>query len=341
MDSLTQIVLGAATAEAVLGKKIGNKALALGALAGTIPDLDVIATPFLSTVGELVFHRSFSHSFLFVIAGGWLFAYLFWKLFKWKNLAFKDLYWMFSLCFLTHILLDTCTTWGTQLLWPFTNYGFALYNVFVVDPFYTVPFLLLLIVIMFFNRANPWRARLNWLAIIISTSYLITGLLLQNKASNIFQQNLAKQGIQYEKMITKTTPINIILWSCSVKTTNGYYTGFYSFLDKDKLVTFDFEPDNAALLEPYKHHKDIQTLLAVTKGYYTIQPTENGILMNDLRFGKFNGWQGKEKGEYVFVYEIKHDKDNTIIIDQEDYRKPVNKAYMTAFLQRIMGNKTK
>ena len=43
MDSLTQIVLGASVAEASLGKKIGNKAIVLGALAGTIPDLDIIS----------------------------------------------------------------------------------------------------------------------------------------------------------------------------------------------------------------------------------------------------------------------------------------------------------
>ena len=32
MDSLTQIVLGASVAEATLGKKIGNKAIVLGAI---------------------------------------------------------------------------------------------------------------------------------------------------------------------------------------------------------------------------------------------------------------------------------------------------------------------
>ncbi len=205
MDSLTQIVLGAATAEAVVGRKIGNKALLFGAIAGTIPDLDVLASPLLSDVGELIFHRSFSHSLLFVIFGGWFFAYTSWKVFKWKKLTFKDLFLVFSFCFLTHILLDTCTTWGTQLLWPFTSYGYALYNVSVVDPFYTVPFLLLLIVILFLNRTNPWRNRLNWLGIILSTSYLFAGLFLQSKASSIFKEQLEKQGIQIEEMITKTT----------------------------------------------------------------------------------------------------------------------------------------
>ena len=46
MDSLTQVVLGAAVAEAAFGKKIGNKAILWGGVAGTIPDLDVIVSPF-------------------------------------------------------------------------------------------------------------------------------------------------------------------------------------------------------------------------------------------------------------------------------------------------------
>ena len=41
MDSVTQFMLGAAVGEAVLGRKIGRKALLYGGLAGTLPDLDV------------------------------------------------------------------------------------------------------------------------------------------------------------------------------------------------------------------------------------------------------------------------------------------------------------
>ena len=65
MDSLTQIVLGASVAEASLGKKIGNKAIALGALAGTIPDLDIISRFFVDDLTASVMHRGFSHSLLF------------------------------------------------------------------------------------------------------------------------------------------------------------------------------------------------------------------------------------------------------------------------------------
>lgn len=339
MDSLTQIVLGAATAEAVVGRKIGNKALLLGAIAGTIPDLDVIANPFLDTVGELTFHRSITHSFIFTIVGGWFFAYTFWKVFKWEELKLIDLFWMFFLCFLTHILLDACTTWGTQLLWPFSSYGFALYNVFVVDPHYTLPFIGFLIAVMCFKRAHPWRVRLNWMGIGLSTFYLVLSLFLQMRADSIFKKNLEAQGIEVEKMITKTTPFNIILWSCSAKTSEGYYSGFYSFFDDDEEVRFDFEADHVHLIDPYLSHPDVQTLISVTKDYYTVEKSDKGVIINDLRFGKFNGWQGEEKGEYVFKYEIFQEAEEDLSIYQINYRRPVDMAYLNAFLNRVLGEK--
>ncbi len=75
MDSLTQIVLGAAVGEIVLGKKVGNRALVWGAVGGTIPDLDVIGGLFLSPIAELATHRGFSHSIVFAFIGAFIFGY--------------------------------------------------------------------------------------------------------------------------------------------------------------------------------------------------------------------------------------------------------------------------
>lgn len=76
MDSLTQIVLGAACGEVVLGKKIGNRALLWGGIAGTIPDLDVLLSPFVNAYDELAIHRGFSHSIVFAILGAFVFPHL-------------------------------------------------------------------------------------------------------------------------------------------------------------------------------------------------------------------------------------------------------------------------
>mgnify|MGYP001596902855 CR=1 FL=1 len=87
MDSLTQIVLGGAVGEAVLGKKVWNKAVLWGSIGGTIPDLDTIPGQFLDTVSKLDIHRGFSHSIVFAVLIAPLLGFLLKKLYKKKNEA--------------------------------------------------------------------------------------------------------------------------------------------------------------------------------------------------------------------------------------------------------------
>lgn len=74
MDSLTQIVLGAACGEAAAGRKLGNRAILWGAVGGTLPDLDVFAAFFTDEIGSTAFHRGFMHSFLFAALAPWVLA---------------------------------------------------------------------------------------------------------------------------------------------------------------------------------------------------------------------------------------------------------------------------
>ena len=77
MDSLTQATLGAAVGHAVLGKKMGNKAIVIGAFAGTIPDLDIISQVFSShDIYGLIYHRGLSHSIFFTLVASPIFAWL-------------------------------------------------------------------------------------------------------------------------------------------------------------------------------------------------------------------------------------------------------------------------
>ncbi len=67
MDSLTQIVLGAAVGEAVLGRRVGNRAMLWGGIAGTLPDLDVLSGLVTDPMSALAYHRAFTHSLPFAV----------------------------------------------------------------------------------------------------------------------------------------------------------------------------------------------------------------------------------------------------------------------------------
>ncbi len=339
MDSLTQIVLGASIGEAIAGRKIGNKALFWGAVAGTIPDLDVLANPWLDTVAQLAFHRSVTHSLLFALLMAPLLGLLLHRVYKRLPATFRDWTLLFFLGFTTHALLDSCTTWGTQLFWPFSTYGVAFYNVFVIDPLYTVPFLIFVGAAAFYNRDSSRRRNLNYAGLFLSTAYLLFSFGAKAAANHTFETNLQQQQISYTSYISKPTPLNTIFWSVTAKAEGGFYNGFYSLLDDEKTVQFEYEPQQAELLQPYLGHPKLTRLLEITKGYYAVSPSaEKGIAIKDLRFGKFDGWR-ERGGAYVFVYHVWKDAQGDLQIEEINNRPKINGDYLKAYWRRIRGIK--
>ena len=103
MDSLTQIVLGAACGEVVLGKKVGNRAMLWGAVGGTIPDLDVLGNFMMTDMQALAFHRGISHSIVFAVTAPFLFGYLVNRLYKsglYKNSYYKTVVFLLTVLFI-------------------------------------------------------------------------------------------------------------------------------------------------------------------------------------------------------------------------------------------------
>jgi len=82
MDSLTQLTLGAAVGEAVLGKKVGNRAMLWGAIGGTVPDLDVFSNMATDEISALAFHRAITHSFVFAGIAPFILGALVYRLYK-------------------------------------------------------------------------------------------------------------------------------------------------------------------------------------------------------------------------------------------------------------------
>lgn len=339
MDSLTQIVLGASVGEAVAGKKIGNKAMLWGAIAGTIPDLDVLLNPWLDTVQQLSFHRSMTHSFLFALVMSPILGWLLQRIYNKSKATMRDWYLLFFLGFVTHILLDSCTTWGTQLFWPFSNYGVALYNIFVIDPLYTLPFLALVVAAAFYHRLNPTRHTLNYTALVISSGYLLWSFIGKSVANQAFEQSMNGQDINFTSYISKPTPLNTIFWSVTAEGANGFYNGFYSLLDENRQIKYEYEPKREELLAPYRGHPKLERLIQLTKGYYTVErDSTGGFLINDLRFGKFDGWQ-KSGGGYVFVYKMWQDKQGELQFEEINNRPKVDQEYLLAYWNRILGQR--
>jgi len=331
LDSLTQIVLGAAVGEAVLGKRVGYKAALYGAIAGTIPDLDVISQFFVDTVTALEWHRGFTHSILFSVLFGLFFGWLvsLWE----KRTSWKQWSWLWFMCFVTHPLLDAHTTWGTQLFWPF-DLRLAYKNIFVIDPLYTLPFLVFLLLALRRKRDDPKRQRLNNLGLYISSGYLLLTLLLKGITFLKFESALEEQHIAYTEIETKPAPLQTILWTANIETEDAFLIGYYSLFDS-QTINFGIHPKNHQLLGNLAENDKIKRLMQLTNGFYTITQTEGELYFNDLRFGTLSVDPNNQ--QYVFSFLLEGDKENLTIT--ENRKRPEDAQKMMGELwQRIKGN---
>ncbi len=333
MDSLTQIVLGAAVGEAVLGKKVGNKAMLYGAIAGTIPDLDVLARNFVDTVTATEWHRGFSHSIFFSVLFAPIFGWLVWKLNAKANATWKDWSWLMFWGMFTHPILDAFTTWGTQLFWPL-EIRLAFQSIFVIDPLYTLPFLVFLILAMFQKRTSDRRRKLNRWGLIISSSYLLFTLVLKGLAYKKFEASLESQGIRYTEMDIRPAPFSTVLWTANIDVEDAYLMGNYSFLDTQP-IHFESYLKNRNLLGGLKEDDTVKRLIDIAQGWYTISKEKDQLIFNDLRFGLLS-LQEDEK-QFAFSYEITATKEGVAI---KEIPKKMSDAdgLLQSLWQRILGN---
>ncbi len=331
MDSLTQIVLGAAVGEVVLGRKIGNKAMLYGAIAGTIPDLDVLTAYFTDTVTAISWHRGFTHSIIFSVVFAPVCAWLVSRYEKYKDV--KDWAWLFFWAFVTHPILDAYTTWGTQLFWPL-DLRLAFKTIFVIDPLYTLPFLVFLILALRQKRATGKRRLYNLMGIVISSGYLILTILLKFIVTQKFENALQSHNITYQKIDTRPAPFNTVLWNANVETTDAFLLGDYSFFDT-KPIAFTAYPKNHHLLGDLKDEKPVQRMMAITQNWFTITQKNGDLYFNDLRFGLLSTTTGAQN--FVFQYKISQDRNGNVLFTEVKKDTRDGKKLLLQLWQRVKG----
>ena len=339
MDSVTQIALGAAVGEAVLGKKVGNKAVLWGAVAGTIPDLDVIPGYFMDTVARLDFHRGFSHSILFCLILAPILGTLAAKIHPQENASSqRDWTRLLFLSLLTHPVLDCFTTWGTQLFWPF-DYRVAFKNIFVIDPLYSLPLIVCVIWLLFKGRGSQIRRKINIIGLSLSSGYLLLTLVNKQIMQQNFENALTAQNIKYSRYSTQPTPANNILWAATAETVDGFYVGYHSFLDNHQGTPFLHLKKNHQLLGEMAENEKVKKLIALTRGYFTVESNMSGLTINDLRFGLINGWAPGPRS-LVFSYNLEVSESNTnqeLVISRKRGSINFSRAMLKQFWMRIKG----
>lgn len=222
MDPVTQGVLGVSASQLVSQRKEKLAAAGLGLMSGMAADLDVLISSSSDPLLFLEYHRHFTHALVFIPIGALLCTlavrFVFRKWFSRNSLSFAKTYLFCFVGYATHALLDACTTYGTQLLWPFSDMRVAWNNVSVVDPLFTLPLLAAMIYAVF------WRS--NRAAVIGACyAFLYLGLgVVQNQRAQTFAYQLAEnRGHKPIGLGVKPSFANILLWKSVYEHEGRYY----------------------------------------------------------------------------------------------------------------------
>jgi len=335
MDSLTHLVLGAALGEAALGKKIGRQAMIWGALANTIPDFDVFSSSCVSPAQQMMIHRGITHSFLFAIIVALLLGWLFTKWHKYKNVSQKNWTWLFFIGMFTHNILDAFTCYGTGWFEPFSDYRVTFNSIFVADPFYTLPFLICLLIALVAKNGSPKRIKWNKTGLIISSIYLLFTLINKQHVHSTITTEVNIMHSTNTDIVTAPTPFNNFLWMTYITDSTGYWFGYYSVFDKQSL-TLSFIDKNEHLITPFKNNKDVELLKQFTKGYYCLTKNNGDVYFNDLRFGQIAGWDNT-RADYAFSYNLEEGKQTSNPLARNNSKINFGDA-IASLIKRIKGN---
>ncbi|MGE0771919.1 MAG: metal-dependent hydrolase [Cyclobacteriaceae bacterium] len=337
MDSITHIALGACLGELYGRKELGKKALWIGAAAQSLPDIDFMASFWLSPAEDLIAHRGFTHSIFFVVVTS---AGLALASSRWRSLAtfnFKRWLWFFCLQIGTHILLDAFNAYGTAWFEPFSHHRVSFNTLFVADPFFTIPLAVACFTLLLRGVEVRGRAWWSWGALFMSIAYLAYGVANKLYIQDLFHQSLNEKGISYHQTLVTPTPANVWLWFMVAEADEGLHVTHQSVFDAVDYQPLTFFPRNKEVLNDVNDQLSVQQLIRFSEGFYVVRKYEGAWVFNDLRFGQMLGWDDPQ-APFVFYYDLDDPNNNHLLIQRGRFA-GWNMEAAGRFIDRIRGIK--
>lgn len=334
MDSLTHIAIGACIGVVIARKLPVRTAIFWGALFQSLPDIDFVSALWNTQADQLLAHRGFTHSLLFLLLATPSLAWLAEKWNRRKPVSRRQWLFFAGIQLLVHLLIDVLNVYGVGWLEPFSHHRFAFNWIFVADPFFTiVPLIVMLALLLAGKKLNVVR----WAAAGVLLPLLYLGYCGYNKwqTDKAARALFTEQHIRYSAYFTTPSPFNSWLWYIVAKTDSGYYTGYRSVFDGPGTVQLQYRPMQAWLLQPYYDRKDLHALLRFSAGFYLAELKNDSLLFCDLRFGEQMGWQ-RQQAPFVFYYYLQYPEKNALLV-QRGRLAGWNKENGWRLIKRIRG----
>ena len=255
----------------------------IGALSAMAPDLDVLIHSAEDPLLFLEFHRQFTHSLIFIPFGALICALFFYPFFR-SRLAFKQVFLFAFLGFATHGLLDACTSYGTQLYWPFSNTRVGWNTVSIIDPFFTLP-------VLAFSLLAAVRKRVVFARIgfIYAVVFLSLGLVQKYRAEEVLNVLALQRGHEPVRVHVKPSFANRHLWKTIYEYDGRYYVDAAKLLwstevfDGMSVKKLDV-PNSFSWLNPASQQaKDIERFRWFSGDFLAVSDNDKNLIF-DVRY---------------------------------------------------------
>jgi len=332
MDPVSQGLVGAILPQSVSSKTELRFAAAIGFLSGLLADIDVVIRSSTDPLLFLDYHRQFTHSLVFIPIGG-LVAALFCWLFLKKRLSFWKIYFYAFLGYGTHCFLDTCTNYGTELLWPFSDARIAWNAVSIIDPVFT--FTLAFLVIIAVVRKSPLIARIG---LLFAVSYLLFGLYQRERAEDALLSLSQSRGHEVERVLVHPSIGNLLVWRSIYEAEGNYYVqavrvGPFSepkIYNGDSIKVFDSSNELHELDPDSVLYSDIDRFKHFAKDFLVVHP-EYPDIIGDLRMGIL-----PNSIKPIWGIEVDLNNQNEHV-SMDNYDRAVTNGAIQTFISMLLG----
>ena len=283
MDPISQGAIGALVSQVASRREKLRAFAVLGCIAGMAPDLDVFIDSSTDPLLFLEFHRQFTHALLFIPIGAALVALPLQPVVR-RTLRPRETYLACLLGYATHGLLDACTSYGTQLLWPLSEHRVAWNNVSVVDPLFTLPLLGLVSLAAVRRRRAFAVAGLFW-----AVCYLALGAVQHQRAEEAGAQLAAERGHQPRRLFAKAGFANLLVWKVVYEHGGRFHVdAIRAGMDVTvcpgaSIARLDLRSDFPWLEPGSRQARDVERFRRFSDGYVAIDPRRPNRII-DMRY---------------------------------------------------------
>ncbi|MDG5766791.1 metal-dependent hydrolase [Balneolales bacterium ANBcel1] len=284
MDPITHGLTGAAAAQLASDKEKQRPAALTGLVAAMLPDLETFIHHPADPLFNIEIHRQFTHALLFIPVGALLTAGLLWWLMR-NHLSFRELFFFSLLGFATHGFMDAVTSYGTELLWPFSDTRVAWHLLPIVDPLLTIVMGVLAGAAFYYRKKRFAWLFFAWLAI-----YLLAGFIQRERGTAAMEAVAQQRGHTVERMVVKPTIGNLVLWRSTYQSGDSIHvdavrSGFFA-------PPVVYPGDVTPLVTPSRHfshmkgtvlYDDLRRFQRFSDGYLIFHPDDDQII-GDARY---------------------------------------------------------